>query len=209
MNNASGAAISEFEYALKLAEKDKDDFHIAEACNELATAYMRDKNMDKATEYARRAKDTAIKVLFSDPKTQALATQLSTNEENGSVWIGHVMQAEFAAQRKDFATAEAQYEAAIAKAKEYAAEGMPMATALTGLGKTYVAEGKYKEAEPVLRQAIELCEKNWTPVTRNAADDGADAMERLAVVMEKTGRKAEADKLLERSKRVREAKSFK
>jgi tetratricopeptide (TPR) repeat protein len=202
-------ALDELKAALQLAEASNDLFRIAESNNEIANVYMAQQDIEHAAEYARRGKDTAIKLLFKDPKTQQLANQFASNEENGSIWINHVMQAEFAAQRKDYAAAENQYQAAIAKAKEYAEDGMPMATALTGLGKTYVAEGKYQEAEPVLRKAIELCEKNWTPVTKNAADDGADAMDRLALVLEKTGRKAEGDKFAGRAKKVRETKSFK
>ncbi len=200
--------LAELEGALQEADRTKDDFKVAEACNEIANYYMTQKDIERAAGYARRAKDTAIKILFADPKTQALASKLATNEENGSIWISHVMQAEFASNRSDFKTAEAEYQAAITKAEEYAADGMPMATALTGLGKTYVLEGKFKEAEPVLRRAIELCEKNWTPVTKNSAVDGADAMRNLATVLEKTGRRDEADKMAARSKQVKESKSF-
>lgn len=205
----STKAIVELKAALQIAENNKDDFHIAESCNEIANYYMGMNDIMRAAEYAKRAKDTAIKVLFSDPKTQALATQLASNEENGAVWISHVMAAEFAVQKNDYPKAEAEYQAAIDKADQYAADGMPMATALTGLGKTYVTEGKYKEAEPVLRKAIDLCEKNWTPVTKSTADDGAEAMSNLAIVLQKTGRKEEGDKLAAKSKMVRDTKSFK
>jgi Flp pilus assembly protein TadD len=72
-----------------------------------------------------------------------------------------------------------------------------------------VQEGKYAEAESHLRRAIELCEKNWTPVTKSSALDAAEAMDHLATVLEKTGRKDEATKIASRSKEVRETKSLK
>lgn len=195
--------------ALKLAETANDDQGIAEICNQLANIYLTEGDILNASANAKRAKDAALKILMADPRTRALAAQLAANEENGSVWINHMMRAQFAMDKGDWAEAQKQYESALSKAREYAAEGMPAASALAGLGRVLVQEGKFKEAEPVLREAIALCEKNWTPVTKSSASDAADAMEHLAKVLENTGRKDEAVKISARSKEVREAKSFK
>lgn len=195
--------------ALKEAEKANDDQGIAEVCNQLANVYLSEGDIINASANAKRAKDAALKILMADPRTRTLASQLAANEENGSVWINHMMRAQFAVDKKDWKDAEAEYQLASSKAKEYAPDGMPMASALAGLGKVLVEEGKYPEAEPLLRQAIALCEKNWTPVTKNAALDAADAMERLSVVLDKTGRKEEAGQMTARSKEVRESKSLK
>lgn len=195
--------------ALKLAEQANDDQGIAQICNELANIYLQEGDIINASANAKRAKDAALKILMADPRTKALAMQLAANEENGSVWINHMMRGQFASDKKDWKAAEEEYQAAVDKAKEYAADGMPMASALAGLGRVLVEEGKYDKAEPVLRQAITLCEKNWTPVTKNSALDAADAMEKLSLVLEKTGRKEEAAKVTARSKEVRETKSLK
>ncbi len=195
--------------ALAEAEKINDDQGIAEICNELANLYMTEGDIINASANAKRAKDAALKILMSDPRTRPLASQLAANEENGSVWINHMMKGQFAADKKNWEQAAIEYQAAAAKAKEYAPDGMPMASALGGLGRVLFEQGKYAEAEPVLLQAIELCQKNWTPVTKNTAVDAADAMDRLSLVMEKTGRKDEGQKLSVRSKEVRDSKAFK
>jgi tetratricopeptide (TPR) repeat protein len=195
--------------ALKTAEAAKDGQGIAEICNELANIYLAEGDIINASANAKRAKDEALTILMADPRTRTLATALAANEENGAVWINHMMKAQFAMDKKDYKEAEVQYRAAGDKAKQYASDGMPMASAMAGLGHALVEQGKWQEAEPVLRQAIELCEKNWTPVTKNSALDAADAMDRLSVVLEKTGRKDEAAKVAAKSKEVRETKALK
>lgn len=205
----SKLALEKLNAALAVAEKSSDEQGIAEISNQIANVYLAQGDIENAASYAKRAKDTALKILMADPRTRGLALQMTANEENGAVWINHMMKAQFALDRKDLKVAEDQYKAAIEKAKEYAPEGMPMSSSLAGLGRVLVEQGKYAEAEPVLRQAITLAEKNWTPVTRNSALDAADAMDRLAIVLEKTGRKDEAEKVSARSKAVRESKSLK
>ena len=201
-------AQTEFKAALQAAEKANNDQAIAETCNDMANFYMNKGDVLTAASYAKRAKDVALKILMSDPKTAPLGLQLAKNEENGSVWINHMMKGEFACEAKDYKTAQTEYKAAVEKAKEYAGDGMPMAAALNGLGKAYVANGDYKDAEPVLQQVISLCEKNWTPVTKATALDAADAMDKLALVFEKTGRADDAKKMNERSKQTRETKTL-
>jgi tetratricopeptide (TPR) repeat protein len=203
------AAKKQLGSALKVAEAAKDDQGIAEICNQLANIYLTEGDILNASANAKRAKDAALTILLADPRTHALAAQLAANEENGSVWINHMMRAQFAMDRKDWTDAQSEYQAAVNKAKEYAADGMPTASALAGLGRVLVEEGKYTEAEPVLREAIKLCEKNWTPVTKSSATDAAEAMDHLATVLEKTGRKDEAAQIAARGKEVRENKAFK
>jgi tetratricopeptide (TPR) repeat protein len=203
------AAQASWTKALAAAEQAKDDQAIAEIANQLANSYLAAGDAVRASEMAKKAKDAAIRCLAADPKTKALAEQLARNEENGAIWIAQMMKGQLAFDKNDFATAQSEFQAAVDKAKQYAAEGMPMATALGGLGKTLVAEQKYKDAEPILREAIALCRKNWTPVTKQTALDAADAMERLAVVLEKTGRHEESVKVSERSKQVRETQNLK
>lgn len=202
-------AKTELTAALKVAEEAKDDQGIAEICNQLANIYLTEGDIVNASANAKRAKDAALKILMADPRTRALAMQLAANEENGAVWINHMMRAQFAIDKRDWKAAETEYTAAVNKAREYASDGMPMASALAGLGRVLVEEGKYSEAESHLRKAIELCEKNWTPVTKSSAVDAADAMDHLAIVLEKTDRKDEAAKLTARSKEVRQSKSLK
>lgn len=194
--------------ALAAAEKANDAMAVAEACNEMANSFMASGDVMKAAEYATRAKDTALKILMGDVKTAPLAMQLARNEEHSSVWIGHMMKGQFALEKKDYPLAETEYQSALTKAKEYAPEGMPSASAMSGLGRVYVATEKYKQAEPLLTQSIELFEKNWTPVTKSAALDAADAMTSLAVVYEKTGRADELKKLNERIKTARETQTL-
>ena len=208
-NGETAKAKEQLSAALTEAEKTDDDQGIAEICNELANLYMTEGDIINASANAKRAKDAALKIRMSDPRTRPLASQLAANEENGSVWINHMMKGQLSADKNNWAQAETEFQAASAKAKEYAPDGMPMASALGGLGRALVEQGKYKEAEPVLLQSIVLCEKNWTPVTKNTAVDAAEAMDRLSLVMEKTERKEEAQKLSARSKEVRLAKAFK
>jgi tetratricopeptide (TPR) repeat protein len=205
----SDKAKAELSAALKVAEAANDDQGIAEICNQLANIYLTEGDIVNASANAKRGKDAALKILMADPRTRPLAMQLAANEENGSVWISHMMKAQFAIDKNDGSAAENEYTAAVNKAREYASDGMPMASALAGLGRVLVQEGKYAEAESHLRRAIELCEKNWTPVTKSSALDAAEAMDHLATVLEKTGRKDEATKIASRSKEVRETKSLK
>lgn len=203
------AAKEQLAKALKVADAANDDQGIAEICNQLANIYMQEGDIVNASANAKRAKDSALKILMANPATRALAENLAKNEENGSVWINHMMRGQFAVDRKDLPEAEKEYTLALAKAREYASEGMPTASALGGLGRVLVMEGKFKDAEPFLREAITLCEKNWTPVTKSTATDAADAMDNLVTVLENTGKREEAHKMAAKAKEVRETKTLK
>ena len=73
------------------------------------------------------------------------------------------------------------------------------ATDLNDLAKLYRAQGKYDEAEPLVRRSLTIREKALGP----EHPDVATSLENYAALLREMDRNAEADKLDERARAIR------
>ncbi len=74
-----------------------------------------------------------------------------------------------------------------------------MAASLNNLALLYGTQGKYAEAEPLLRRVLVIVEKALEPEHPNVTT----VLENYAVLLRKTKRKAEAAKLEDRAQAIR------
>ena len=74
-----------------------------------------------------------------------------------------------------------------------------VAATLNNLALLYWAQGRYAEAEPLLKRALAIFEKALGPEHPNVAQ----SLENYAVLLRKTGRGAEAEKMEVRAKSMR------
>src|SRR5262249_13601574 len=92
---------------------------------------------------------------------------------------------------------------ALAHLKRARDQGLPRIAAVKGhLGETYLEEGRYREAEPLLRQALDLRQNDETADPETVAV----AMLDLAVACEHLHGTREAEALLRQSLRILEAR---
>ncbi len=80
---------------------------------------------------------------------------------------------------------------------------MQVASTITSLAGIYEAEGKYAEAEPLLKRSLTIREKVLGP----GAPELAQSLESYAALLRKTERGAEAEKLESRAKSIRATQS--
>ncbi len=110
------------------------------------------------------------------------------------------LRAGFAAyQQGNYAEAVKQTKAALSLAEAFGPDDPRLATSLNNLALLYKAQGKYAEAEPLLKRAFAIFEKALGPDHPNVATSLAN----YAAVLRKTGRTTEAAKLEARAKAIR------
>ncbi len=78
-----------------------------------------------------------------------------------------------------------------------------MAMSLNSLARLYGDQGKYAEAEPLVKRALAIQEKALGPQHPNVAQ----GLENYAALLRKTGRTAEADKMEARAKAIRDKRA--
>ncbi len=74
-----------------------------------------------------------------------------------------------------------------------------VATSVNNLGDLYHAQGKYAEAEPLLKRALAIVEKALGP----EHPDVAASLENYAALLRETGRSDEAAKMEARAEAIR------
>jgi tetratricopeptide (TPR) repeat protein len=103
--------------------------------------------------------------------------------------------------RRDFDAAVAEFKAALSAGEiAFRAEDPRLARTLTYLGQAYVAQGRHTEAEPLLKRALAIREKELGPAHR----DTAETLNALASFYSTQGRYADAEPLLKRALEVRQ-----
>ncbi len=83
--------------------------------------------------------------------------------------------------------------------QEFGPDHPDVATDLNNLAKVYRFQGRYAEAEPLLKRALAIFEKALGP----EHPDVATSLENYAVLLRKTGRGAEATLLEARARSIR------
>src|ERR1700680_5007146 len=71
-------------------------------------------------------------------------------------WAEHMKAGETANSTGDYSTAAARYEAALREAESFGASDPRLAKALNELASSYASQGRYTEAEPLYRRALEI-----------------------------------------------------
>ena len=108
-------------------------------------------------------------------------------------WQKHMDAAVEAFGASDYAKAEQHYEDAVSEGEDEPDE-LRLAESLNGLGVTYREQGRYTEAEPLLKRALSIKEN-----TLDAAHpDVVQSLNNLARLYLDQGRTIEADRLLKR-----------
>ncbi len=74
-----------------------------------------------------------------------------------------------------------------------------MATTLNNMAGLYWAQGRYAEAEPLLKRSVVILAKTLGP----EHPDRANSLENYAALLRKTGRGAEAERLDARAQSIR------
>ncbi len=98
-------------------------------------------------------------------------------------------------QRSDYAEAEKQWSAALKEAEGFGPQDTRLATSLNNLAVLYRAQGKYAEAESLLKRALAILEKALGPEHPRVAT----ALNNLALVYKAQGRYTEAEPLQKRA----------
>ncbi len=101
-------------------------------------------------------------------------------------------------QRGDYAEAEKQWSAALKEAEGFGPQSPRLATSLSNLAALYNAQGRYGEAEPLLKRVLAIDEKALRPDHPNLAID----ITILAQLYQAQGRYADAEPLYERSSAI-------
>ena len=114
-------------------------------------------------------------------------------------WERHMRAGLAAYQQGHYAEAVKQTKAALSAAEAFGPNDPRLAGTLHNLGGLYRAQGRYAEAEPLLKRALAIVEKALGPDHPNVAK----SLENYAAVLRKTGRTTEAVKLEARAKAIR------
>ncbi len=123
--------------------------------------------------------------------TTALAQQTQWEKLNGAGMEAY--------ERGRYAEAEKLWLAALKEAETFGGEHTRLATSLNNLAELYRAQGKYAQAEPLLRRALAIKEKALGPEHVQVAT----VLENYAALLHKLNRDAEADKMEARAQAIR------
>ncbi|MCH7539770.1 MAG: tetratricopeptide repeat protein [Proteobacteria bacterium] len=117
-----------------------------------------------------------------------------------SAWKAYMADGAQAYRQGDYAEAEKQLTAALEKAEKFALKDLRLAASLNNLAELYWTQGRYGEAEPLFKRALESGEGAMGP------EHPARAMtlNNLAELYRVQGRHAEAEPLYRRALAIRE-----
>ncbi len=111
-------------------------------------------------------------------------------------WERYIQTGEEAYQQGRYTDAETSWLAALEQAKKFGDEDTRLATSLNNLALLYSEQGKYAEAEPLARRALEIWEEALGPEHPNVAK----SLENYAALLREMDRNEEADRLEERAR---------
>ena len=131
------------------------------------------------------------------------ATQVRAHEdeeESGSVWSRHNSAGREAFERGDYAEAEKEFSAALKEAESLAPEDPSVVVTLNNLAFLFRRRGKFAEAEPLYRRALEINEKSLGPENPVLAV----TLSNLAELCRAQKKYGEAESLYQRALAIRE-----
>ncbi len=117
----------------------------------------------------------------------------------GGLWETYLAAATKAYQQGNYPEAAKELAAALKEAEGFGPQDPRLATNLNNLAGLYYAQGRYAEAEPLLKRALAIVEKALGPEHPKVAK----ALENYATLLRDTGRSTEADTLAARAKAIR------
>ncbi len=117
----------------------------------------------------------------------------------GGLWETYIAAGAKAYQQGDYTEAEKQWVAAVKEAERSAPPDLPVGVSIMALERVYEAQGRYAEAEPLIKRALAIWEEALGPEHPHVAT----ALENYAALLRKTGRDNEAAKLEARAKAIR------
>ena len=112
-----------------------------------------------------------------------------------SPWDTYMDAGTKAYQQGNYPEAERQFKGAVKEAEGFGLEAPRLTTSLNDLGALYRAQGKYAEAEPLLKRSLAILEK----ALRREHPDVAQSLNNLALLYDAQGRYAKAEPLSKRS----------
>jgi len=129
-----------------------------------------------------------------------LALGAGCTTPQGGLWQDAVDAADEAYTQGNYAEAEKNFRKAVNRAEAFEPEDLRLAQSLNGLAETFLAQGRYTEAEPLHKRALAIREKALGP----EHPDVAQSLNNLAVLYKAQGRYTEAEPLYRRSLAIRE-----
>ncbi len=118
----------------------------------------------------------------------------------GASWESHMRAGSEAYQRGDHGEAEKQLKTGLEEAMAFGPEDPLVATSLNNLALVYEAQGQHAEAEPLLKRALAIMEKDFGPEHLGVAQ----ILDNLALVYWAQGKYAETEPLYQRALAIRE-----
>jgi tetratricopeptide (TPR) repeat protein len=107
------------------------------------------------------------------------------------MWERHNVAGQQALSQGKPVEAESQFKLALAEAEKLGTYSAPVAQVLLNLANTYRQQGKYVEAEPAYKRALEVKERNTGPLHKETVP----FLENYSKMLRAAGRTDEAEKL--------------
>lgn len=132
-------------------------------------------------------------------------TTLSQSLAQDSIWVSYFAKGAEAFEEGNYVEAERMFRAAISEARKAAKSGSPnaigmMSDSLSGLGAALSSQGRYADAESVIREQLQLLE-----VTHGESDpDYAKTLNNLGLVLSEQKKYKEAEEIHRRALKLRE-----
>ena len=94
--------------------------------------------------------------LLCAPALRADSTDAPKHKPNTKLWKSEKEQGETAFKNRQMTEAETHFQAALAEAENFDAKDYRLAESLTELGEFYARVGRFADAEPLLRRAVDI-----------------------------------------------------
>ncbi len=141
-------------------------------------------------------------LLFAAAIGGLAASNSAIAQATATEWDKHNASGTAAYQHGRYIEAEKSFSAAVTEAEKFGAQNRRLATSLNNLGANSEEQGKYAEAEPLYKHSLQICQKTLGPNHPQVAT----SLENYAELLYKTNRSAEASKLDQQAKAIRDSR---
>lgn len=192
-----------FAKSLEKAEKfDPKDLRLPMALNNLAKAYLAENKFDEAEPLMKRRIDIYVKELgpsnsystSSKNELGVLYVEQNRNAEASPLlsWDQRTEYGMKAAGAGDYAKARLYFIENLHEAEQFASNDPRLPMAIRYLATAYLAEKKFREAEPLMKRMIDIHMKNWGA----SHPDVIASKDELGLIYAEQGRDTESMRLL-------------